>query len=98
MELKYSAIRTFNLQAGQWTPIVTPNQCNYFVVLGTSDGSPAYRCSNPDDATTQYLMPSFGTFSNFGISIYNSFRYQSGSTVTYMMGTTTCQVYIEFMK
>ena len=73
---------------GQWVPIVAPIGCNYYAIIGNFDGSAMMRCSDPNDANTEYEIPAGGGFALFvpphppNLSIP---RYSPGSVVTYLM-------------
>ena len=49
-------IRRFTLSSTEYTPIVAPAACSYYVILGNEDGSPLYRSSDPDNEDCCYIM------------------------------------------
>jgi hypothetical protein len=96
-----SAIRRFALSTTEWTPIVAPINCNYFLIIGSSDGSAMHRCSDPNNAESAYEIPPGGWYSmmaptpSTGVAWY---RYRPGDAVTYLKATAgNPMVFVEFV-
>jgi hypothetical protein len=85
-----TAIRQFAISTSEWTPIVTPIDCSYFILIGNQDGSAMQRCSDPNDITTSYTMQAGGWYalnaSGVGVTGWNGkpARFPAGATVTYI--------------
>jgi hypothetical protein len=96
--LLYQAILNIALPAGQWIAIVSPIACNHYYVIGNSDDSPMSRGSDPDNASTQYVMPS-GVGYLLGVpwpaGKYRP-RFNAGETVTFLMSAGGTTATVEF--
>lgn len=102
MQETASAIRKFRLNTATYVPIVAPIECNYYLLIGSSDGSAMKRCSDPDnEAESMYTIPANGWYAMVAPtpSINRAFyRFQKGQTVTYLKATVgTPDVFVEFV-
>lgn len=90
-----SAIRNFQLNDATYTDIICPYDCDYFEVLGSSDGSSMYRSSDGTDANG-YQMPA-GSWYSLG-STSESFKCgspvngDSGKTPRFPKGSVVCKL------
>ena len=82
-----SYIKQFPLSMDQWTPIVCPLNCAYYMIIGNTDGSAMERCSDSSDPTTAYQMPPLGWFSYQCTAFYQRYRFTVGNVVTYLKAT-----------
>jgi hypothetical protein len=60
---KQSFIVTLPITTADWTPVLAPLACNYFLIIGNVDGSAFLRCTDPTDANSSYQIPAGGWFS-----------------------------------
>ena len=99
-----SAIRLFTISSSAYTPIVTPIDCNYYMIVQNVDGSALVRSSDGTDANS-YTMGA-GTWYSMTSSIAAPVgskspmgpRYPAGSVVTYIKSKTgTGPVVVEFV-
>jgi len=84
-----SQIARFALAQDQWTPIVAPLQCSYYMIIGNNDGSEMGRCSNTEDQSTWYMMPAGGAWFAFDVpALYKRYRFNKGDIVTFLKATS----------
>lgn len=55
------AIRLFALNTSTYTPIVTPIDCNFYLIVGADDGTAMRRSSDGTDPNS-YLIPAGGWY------------------------------------
>jgi len=92
-----SHISQFPLTTTEWTAILAPIDCNYFLIIGNQDGSAMMRCSDDTDPTTAYTMPVNGWFSFLSPVFYRNYRFRHGDTVTFLKATSgTGPAIVEF--
>lgn len=82
-----SQIVQFPLSPANWTPIIAPMPCAYFLILGNSDESAMLRCTDTSDATTSYVMKPGGWFSFTSPALYQRFRFTKGQIVAILKAT-----------
>lgn len=82
-----SVIAQFPLNVNGWTAIVAPVNSSYYLIIGSSDGSSMYRCTDDADPATSYQMPSGGWFSYSIPALYQRTRFSKGATVCYLKAT-----------
>ncbi len=94
---KGSQIAQFPLSTTQWTPIIAPIDCNYYLIIGNQDGSAMLRCSDDTDASTVYTMQTGGWFSFLSPVFSRNYRFKTGDVVTYVKATSgTGPAIVEF--
>lgn len=76
-----SRIKQFPLTTTDWAPIVAPQDCNYYLIIGNQDGTVLLRCSDPADPTSAYTIRDY-----FALVVppVSSPRFKAGDTVTYL--------------
>lgn len=85
-----SAIRKFAITTTEYTGIVAPIDCDYFLIIGNVDGTAMIRSSDGTDANS-YQIPAGGWYSMLApptTFLGSAPRYRSGYTVTYIKATT----------
>jgi hypothetical protein len=82
-----SFIKIFALSMTDWTAIVTPWDCAYYMIIGNDDGSAMCRCSDDMNADTSYKMPPGGWFAYSCPAFYTKYRFKAGDTVTFLKAT-----------
>lgn len=87
MKAVCSHITIFNLVTDDWTAIVAPCNCSYYMIIGNQNCSPMWRCSDTDDAKSFYQMQANGWFSFSIPALYKKFRFAQGDTVTFLKAT-----------
>jgi hypothetical protein len=108
--LAVQAIRLFALNTSTYTTIVTPLDCNFYLIVGSDDGSAMRRSSDGTDANS-YLIPAGGWYAFLaptgGIAqnplptkakdVITRIRWLAGDTVTYIKASAgTPKVIVEF--
>jgi hypothetical protein len=89
-------IANFSLNETDWTPILAPFDCNYYAILTANGGPWPYRCSDPSDPGTSYLMG--GGYDLF-VPHCNRARFLAGNVVTYLKSSSgNVRVAIEFIE
>ena len=83
-----SQIARFQLSQTQWTPVVAPLACSYYMIIGNSDGSQMARGSDTEDPNTWYMMPAGGAWFAFDVpALYKRYRFNKGDSVTFLKAT-----------
>ena len=103
-------IRVFALNASTYTPIVTPIDCNFYNIMGTSDGTAMRRSSDGTDENS-HIIPASDWYSfeapvNIVVQnpvptkakdVVGQIRWMAGYTVTYLKAISgTPDVSVEF--
>jgi hypothetical protein len=89
-------IRRFALTTANYTPIITPIDCAYYVILSSTDPNEALlRSSDPNDSDAWH--ETFG-YAFIAPSNSSSPRWEAGSTVTWLKAKTgTPTAIVEFI-
>jgi len=90
-------VKRFALSTSEWTPIVTPIACNYFAILGSSDGAAMSRCSTP---SSEQSWSDWYDLQDYALVVprMGERRFEPGDTVTYLKGKTPGQsAIVEFI-
>jgi len=104
------AIRLFTLNTSTYVAIVTPLDCNFYLIVGTDDGTAMRRSSDGTDPNS-YLIPAGGWYAfvapvsliaqnplpTKAKEVITQIRWNAGDTVTYIKATAgTPKVIVEF--
>ena len=82
-----SQIAKFTLDVDNWTTIIAPLNCSYYMIIGNSDGSAMKRCSDSTDLNTCYTMPAGEWFSYSVPAFYKKWRFMQNDIVTILKAT-----------
>ncbi|MGO9643014.1 MAG: hypothetical protein ACLP1Y_17110 [Candidatus Acidiferrales bacterium] len=99
-----TGIVKFPLTVGQWTSIVPPFDCSYYMIIGNEDSNgnrldiPVLRSSG-QTAGTQYTMKQNDWIGVVVPARFGAYRYTQGMPVTYLQAIgEPCTAIVEFFQ
>lgn len=92
-------IRSFDISSSGYTAIIVPVNCNFFMFRRTLDGSSFVESPEQND-TFSDTIPAGSWYAYTCPAALNpsarSLRWQTGDTCTFVKGTTTTKIVVEF--
>jgi hypothetical protein len=87
-------IRRIQLNTEEWTPVLTPIDCAFYAILGTSDDSAVLRSSDPDNEEAWHKTYGYA----FIVEGTHRVRWSAGQAVTYLKALSgTPKAIVEFV-
>ena len=92
-----SVIQEYYLSTTDWTAIIAPADCSYWMFLRTNNRTKIGRCSDDKDAGTCYWLDGYDWITFSCPALYKKFRFAKGDTVTFLKATAENTIaYFEF--